>query len=167
MHKIGSYVYIAKFCPIASVTVDCPDCGGTGRIRMITHDDITHSIECGCGHGYDKPSGKITIHQSVVEADHRMITEVCQTKDGFEYVLGCTIVKDCSVFLNEADALAHGEKQRKEYIAEQERKIFSKEKDTRTWAWNVRYHRSEIKRLEKNIAYHTAKLNAANLKVKP
>ena len=41
-----------------------------------------------------------------------------------------------------------------------------KEKDTKTWAWNVHYHRKEIREAQKRIEYHTSKLNVAKLHVK-
>jgi len=45
-------------------------------------------------------------------------------------------------------------------------KIATKEKDTRTWAWNASYHRRQIKDAKRQLEYHTAKLNVASLKAK-
>lgn len=39
-------------------------------------------------------------------------------------------------------------------------------RDHRSWAWRASYHRNEIKRCQKEIERHTARLNVASLKAR-
>jgi len=62
----------------------------------------------------------------------------------------------------EAKALELAEKHNQEELD----RIYRKEKHNRTWAWNAHYHRDCIKRAEKDLLYHTAKLNVAKARAK-
>lgn len=168
MRKIGDYVYVARFEPHRQVSVQCPDCAGTGRIRVIMADETIVSVHCqGCSHGYENPTGYQTIYDNVAFAEYVYIKEIKQTSKGHEYLTNNHHTHtDKSIFDNEADALEYAKAKQVKYIEEQTAKIMTKEKDTKTWAWNASYHRRMIKDAEKKVEYHTAKLNAANLKVK-
>lgn len=57
--KIGDTVWHATF-GMTETWVTCPDCGGTGRLRVTFHDETQVSIECNrCGPGYEPPTGRI------------------------------------------------------------------------------------------------------------
>lgn len=170
--EVGQQIWIGDFSPLAPIYETCPDCGGTGRLRVTFHDETQVSIECrNCAAGYDPPTGRIVVYRH--EANARRAV-VC----GFENAHGLTrwhvdgtdcsyrIVDDEQAFEIEADALAWAKAREGRYEEEQRAKIFQKEKDTRTWAWNASYHRNIIKRAQKDIEYHTAKLNAAKIKAK-
>lgn len=170
--EVGQEIWIGDFHPHAPTHVTCPDCGGTGRLRVIFHDETQVSIECrNCAAGYDAPTGRIVIYQLEVKARRAIIC-------GFENAHGnirwhvdgseCSyrIIDDENAFSTEAEAVEWAKQREEQYEAEQRAKVFTKEKDTRTWAWNASYHRKCIKEAEKNIAYHTAKLNAAVVKAK-
>lgn len=170
--EVGQQIWIGEFSPLAPDYETCPDCGGTGSLRVTFHDDTQVSIECrNCAAGYDPPTGKIIVYRH--QGGARLAT-VC----GFENAHGATrwhvdgsdcsyrLIDDDQAFEAEADALAWAKAREGKYEEEQRGKIFSKEKDTRTWAWNASYHRNIIKRAQKDIEYHTAKLNAAKIKAK-
>ena len=70
------------------------------------------------------------------------------------------------LFDNSEDASAAAIQKCLELDKKDRDKVLRKEKDTRTWAWNASYHRNCIKKAEKDIAYHTDKLNVASLKAK-
>lgn len=53
-----------------------------------------------------------------------------------------------------------------QWDADERAKIATKERDTRTWAWNASWHRGRIKDLERELAYHTSKLAVAAIKAK-
>lgn len=169
---VGEEIWIGDFYALAPTFVTCPDCGGTGRLRVIFHDETHVSIECrNCSIGYDPPSGRITVYQQDVKAQR---AKIC----GFENAHGKTrwhvdgtdcgyrIIEDENAFRTELEAIAWAKDREGKYEEEQRAKIFKKEKDTRTWAWNASYHRKEIKEFERRIAYHKSKLAVAALKAK-
>lgn len=170
--EVGQQIWIGTFSPLSPVHETCPDCGGTGRLRVTFHDETQVSIECrNCAAGYDPPTGRVIVYRNDAGARQATVTglEVHGAKVRW-HVDACAgsyrIVDDEDAFEIEADALAWAQARAATYEAEQRAKIFQKEKDTHTWAWNASYHRNNIKRAEKDIAYHTAKLNVAKLKAK-
>lgn len=166
--QIGDKVWVARFESMAPDYVTCPDCGGTGRLRVTFHDETQVSIECrNCSAGYDPPSGQVIVYRQKVTARLATITGVeingpVTTWRTDDYYLH----DDTSVFTDEATALEHGKHQQADYQREQRDKIATKEKDSRTWAWNASYHRGCIKRAQKDIEYHSAKLAVAAIKAK-
>jgi hypothetical protein len=170
--EVGQQIWIGDFSPLAPCHETCPDCGGTGRLRVTFHDETQVSIACqNCAAGYDPPTGFVIVYRNSATA--RLAT-IC----GFENALGKTrwhvdghdsgyrLVDDSDAFDTEDEAIAFAKRRAAEWEEEQRARIFKKEKDTRSWAWNASYHRRQIKEAEKNVAYHTAKLTAANLKAK-
>lgn len=169
--KIGDQVYRPTF-ESREDSVECPDCGGTGRLRVTFHDDTTVSIHCqNCSRGYDTPTGRVTCYSRTPDAKLATISGVEINGSKIEYKLYAgphsywsveesEISTDRDEAMEKAQALA-------DRAAEEERaRIYRKERDTRTWAWNASYHRNLIKRAQRDIEYHTAKLNAASLKAK-
>lgn len=154
------------------MSIECPDCGGTGRIRLIMHDNSEHSIECGrCSYGYYPPTGRIKFWRWLADIKRGEITGLEISKGVVSYKISCGegythIVKEEMVYTSEEDALGRAEILVEEHEKEELEKIAKKEKDTKSWAWNASYHRREIKSAERSIAYHAAKLKAANLKSK-
>jgi hypothetical protein len=70
------------------------------------------------------------------------------------------------LFETEAEAMVAAEAMAAEYDEEERKKILTREKDGKSWAWNATYHRRCIKQAEKDLDYHTRKLKVANLKAK-
>jgi hypothetical protein len=66
----------------------------------------------------------------------------------------------------EAGALKIAEKKAADFDREELEKASQKERDTRTWSWNVHYHRRSIREAKKQLEYHTAKLEAARPQAK-
>lgn len=170
--EVGQEIWIGDFSPLAAVYETCPDCGGTGRLRVTFHDDTQVSIECrNCSAGYDPPTGRVVVHRNVGKARKATVTglEIQGGKtrwhvDGPNY--SYRIMDDEDAFDTEAEAVAWAEKKSAAYEQEQRDRIFKKEKDTRTWAWNASYHRRCIKDAQRQIEYHSAKLAAAKVKAK-
>lgn len=171
-YNVGQLVWIGDFSPLAPTSVTCPDCGGTGRLRVTFHDETQVSIGCSnCAPGYNPPTGQVTVYQNAAKARQAVITGM--EMDGGKtrwHVDGTNgsyrIVDDADTFDNEAAALAWAEQKAAAYIQKQHDRIFTKEKDTRTWAWNASYHRKCIKQAQAEIERHTAKLNVAAIKAK-
>lgn len=61
--EIGQQVWRATFDAMER-SIECPDCGGTGRLRVLFHDDSMVSIECAtCQRGYEPPTGRLTVYE--------------------------------------------------------------------------------------------------------
>lgn len=168
-YNIGDRVYYATFNSHVGVYVECPDCGGTGRIRCILHDETTVSINCGnCSQGYDPPTGRILIYDNKPDVENVTISGV-EVEVGKlpEYkTTDHWYLKEDRLFSSKEDATAKALELHEAYKQAQRDKVLTKEKDKKSWAWNASYHRGIIRRAEKDIVYHTAKLNVANLKKK-
>jgi len=166
-YQIGQQVWRASWTTTENY-VTCPDCGGTGRIRVTFHDETQVSIDCQrCTYGYNTPTGTLKVYD-------RKAIAVPTTIIGMEVDGGklkwktndCYQVDEVDLFDNEADCLKRAEVMAVEADAQEREKIQKKEKDTRSWAWNAQYHKREIKEAQKKIEYHTAKLNVATIKAK-
>lgn len=172
-YEIGDQVWAAT-CNTETVYMTCPDCGGTGRIRCIMHDDTEISIDCGgCSGGYNPPSGRVSYYKRIAKADSGVITGLnIETHDGkslVEYTVQGAYnyrYKEDKLALSYAEALIIAEALAENENALEEDKILKKEKPAKTWAWNASYHRKCLKDANRNIEYHTRKLSAANLRAK-
>ena len=169
--NIGDLAWIAAF-DAAENFVPCPDCGGTGRLRVTFHDETQVSIGCSnCAPGLDAPTGRVRVYDRKPRAEQVHING-CEfgpkeIRWRFGYSETCyRIADDADVFETEEAALERARLIAAEYDAAERAKILTKEKDTRTWAWNASYHRNCIKRARHDLEYHTAKLNVASLKAK-
>ena len=169
--NVGDVVYHATYSTSAR-NVECPHCLGTGRVRIIFADDVEASIGCGnCASGYDLPSGKVTIWDGHTAVQVRTVSGFTQHHEKVEWRLGgadgyCWVANDEDVFATEEEAEARAEVLAAEATKWNEAKVYNKEKNTRSWAWNASYHRSEIKRAKQQIEYHEKKLAVACLKAK-
>jgi len=165
--QIGDELWYAAW-EVTSNYVTCPDCGGTGRIRVIHHDDTEMSIECaGCSAGYEPPKGYVTVYDRKALAYPVTITGV-EIRDGKAQWRSDRhyIPEEGDLYRSEAEAIAGAQVKAAKADREERERIAKKEKPTRTWSWNAHYHRKEIKRAQQSIEYHTKKLAAANLKAR-
>lgn len=169
-YKIGDAVWRATFGSSENY-VTCHDCGGTGRLRVIFHDETVASIECrNCALGYDPPTGRVRCYDRIGKADLGVIAGIELTTERVSYRFGSDrfyyTVEEHELFDTEAAALARAQQIAAEHDAEERNRILTKEKDTRTWAWNASYHRQCIKRAQRDLEYHTAKLSVAKVRAK-
>jgi hypothetical protein len=179
-YEIGQDIFYAAFNSYKSEYVTCPDCGGTGRLRVTFCNETTVSIPCAnCAHGYDEPTGKIMVYCRKGEVIKCQISGIEISDGEVEYraeyytfddqgrtFRGCRCIKEEDVFLSETEAQARADKLAADYDAEERAKIFRKEKNQRSWAWNASYHRKQIKDAERSLEYHRKKLAHAALKTK-
>lgn len=146
----------------------CPDCAGTKHLRVLLPDDTMLTIPCaGCAAGYDPPRGYVKAYKRTPRAKLVTITGFEVTNEKTEYHTSeHWHVRADNLFDVEADALAAAEKIAADADERERKQIAEKEKPSRTWAWHVHYHRNCIKRAEKEIEYHSAKLGIARAKSK-
>ena len=168
-YNIGDTAWRRTFDSSENYTT-CPECGGDGRIRCILFDGTELSIDCeGCKQGYLPPTGRVRVYDRVARARLVSIDGFEVGRGGVEYRTNesgsCSyIVKDTELFDTEQAALNAAAALVSATAREEREKINRKEKPTRTWSYHVHYHRNCIRRAEKDIAYHTAKLNVAKIK---
>jgi hypothetical protein len=156
--NIGDTVWHAKAMN-KEKWITCPDCLGTRTLKVILGDGTEHVIDCaGCSRGYEGPTGSIRSYnyESVIEP--KTITGVQIKSDEVEYYSECWILKACDVFATETEARERSAILMTEYEEAERKRLASKEKPSRDWAWHVHYHRSCIRKAEAEYAYHTAKL---------
>lgn len=166
--EIGARLWWPR-CQREATSVECPDCGGTGRLRVIFHDETTVSIGCAnCAIGYDPPTGRVRVHDRTPRVEQVRIVGLEIRADGsVEYRTSHSYnVSEDMLFSDHEAAMERAEELAVEADREDRERVATKERDTRTWAWNASYHRGEIKRLRRDIERHEAKLAVASLKVK-
>lgn len=168
---IGDSVFLARF-DASDAYVTCPDCGGTGRLRVTFHDETTVSIDCqNCAPGYNPPTGRVKVYDRKPSAMEIHVSGLELGVEGVRYRLGggsnWNYIADAGdVFATREEAEARGQQMADAAKEEELQRVYRKERDTRTWAWNASYHRKEIKRALQDIERHTAKLNVAAIKAK-
>lgn len=165
--KIGDTIWHGRF-DSQTAFIPCPDCGGSGRLRVTFDDETTASIECAtCGPGYEPPTGRVKIYERKPVAQIAIVSGFRVDGGTVEWqTSNCYSVEDANAFDNEADALASAERLATDHNKAEIERLSKKHKDTKSWAWNASYHRCEIKEARRRIEYHTAKLNIAKLKAK-
>lgn len=165
--KLGDQVWVA-IARGQRKKITCPDCFGTGQLDVILKDGTTHSIDCrGCEQGYLGPQGTIETWEYEPSVEMHTITKIEQDIGRPpEYWAGHFCYKADEVFLSRDGAVARAAVLAEQQAQEEADRMKRKEKDTKTWAWNVHYHRKEIREAQKRIEYHTSKLNVAKLHVK-
>ena len=167
-YQIGQKLWRAGWAATEAY-VTCPDCQGAGHIRFLNPDDsIGGAIDCaGCTRGYEAPSGKIRVYERRPRAEPVMVMGMEIDGTRIEYhTTGSYRDPEHTLFEQEADAMALATEMCADEDRKERERVAKKEKDTRSWAWHVHYQRGCIRRAEKEIAYHTAKLNVARIKAK-
>lgn len=168
--KIGDSVYMAQHTGYGAVYITCPDCAGKLYHTITLGCGDTHTIDCAnCAAGYEPPSGRVSYYDSIGKAVSCEVIGLELTPKGFDYKLK-TIegygTGSLDVFATKEEAQIKADEMAAAYVEEQKARIFKKEKDTRSWAWNASYHRSCIKRAKKDLEYHEAKLDVAKVRAK-
>ena len=166
--NFGDYVYHAS-TEGATVYVPCPDCNGDGYVTIIYQGE-TYTLDCeGCKKGYTGSTGQrdrytyaIAVREGTIEGVERGHSEPYE----FEYRMyegpnSSWILKESDVFVTKEEAEARAEVLRQEREQAETDRVLQKHKPDRSWAWNVKYHKDNISRLQSDLEYHTLKLNAA------
>ena len=162
-YEIGQEVWWARF-ETSESSVECPDCAGKRHIRCIMGDGTEVTIDCqNCQVGYEEFSrGRVKTYDRTPRAEKTVITGMDVTSTKTEYRVPTSyIVPEDRLFETEESALAAAQVLASNASREELDRIGHKEKDGKSWAWNATYHRGCIKRAQKDIEYHTKKLDVA------
>lgn len=149
----------------------CPDCFGKKFLTVILGDDSRVYIDCaGCSRGYESPCGYVTDYEYGERVEPRTITGMEINEEHgdqvIRYKFSCYTFESDLVFATREEAQEKSiELGKAQKLDDEKRMLTQKENRQRTWSWNATYHRSEIKRLEKDLAYHKEKLNVAASKL--
>ena len=164
--KIDDWVYVATY-GMQHKQVQCPHCLGTMYCTVIMATGEKFTVDCGlCSRGFEGSVGTITDYDYTPEVRRIQVTRIEVSREGNQYYGGDYTYDNSKVFLSKEDAEKAAEILTVKHKEEQAIKMSSKEKDSRSWAWNASYHKSNIERAKKDIEYHTKKLNAAKGKIK-
>ena len=163
--QIGDIVYQA-YAGQEQIWITCPECCGSGRLRVILGDDSEMSIPCVCcERGYEGSPGKIQTYQFLSRATEHVVTgmELRQNDEGLQvrYSFGCYSSEASKVFATRDEALQRAEQLVIEHQAEETKRLKYKEKQHKTWAWNVSYWRRGIRKAKEEIARYEARLAVA------
>lgn len=171
-YHIGQKVFWATHST-RETSIVCPDCQGDMFLTVIFKDYTTCTIPCRtCESGYRGSLGRLYFPEYYYQVEEREIKGVDTCCDKIEYKLGTE--STCSYYCVDENDLfttkAEAEERAKELTEQQNEKESQrhthKVKDHRSWAWNVNYHRGEIRRMKKSIEYHEKQLDYAKTKAK-
>jgi len=168
--NFGDTVFHAR-CENTEQWVECVDCSGTGYVTIIYQGE-TFTLDCeGCNRGFMGSTGRrlsYSYSPTVLVGIISGVQRECWEPFGFEYRISIApgtswVLKECDTFCIREDAEARAAVLCQELMERENAKINTKHKpDTdKSWAWNVNYHMNNIKRMQKDIEYHTLQLNAA------
>lgn len=171
--EIGQTVFMVEYGRREHF-VTCPDCLGSKHVLVVLGDGTEITIECGgCDPGGLEPSRGV-IKQYSYENTYRKhkVTGVKVSTSGVEYELDNygngsyynAAAKD--VFLTQEDAIAAGLVRKLEHEVAENKRLMGKTRDEKSWKWNATYHRSCIKKLERELEYHKSKVQVCSAKVK-
>lgn len=159
--NIGDTVYRAR-AGQEQVWITCPECLGSSRLRVIMGDNTEVSIACVCcERGYEGSPGKIQTYQFVAKTTKETITGIEVRDEKIRYSVNGWTIEESDMFITEIGALTRAAAMVQEHEAEEIKRLKYKEKNTKTWAWNVSYWRGEIRRSKETIARCEARLAVA------
>ena len=168
--KIGDIVWMAEGIHTQG-WVKCPDCLGECALTVILADGSKVSIDCECCrfievrhpgyiheygcYQYQSVSRRITGMECRAG---RWVYHVDEKSSDIEESDLKSSMEEVAEIVKRLDANAEEEAYRQFWMG--------KENAKQKWAWNVHYHRREMKDAARRLAYHTDKLAVAKQKVK-
>lgn len=161
-YSIGDELWRATF-DMEPAYVTCPDCGGTRFMTIKLFDGTEHTVDCRtCESVYHGPQGTLKVYDRKPTATPLVVTQIEVERDGTKY----NYCPEGDLFRDEAGALVRAQEMADQFSKDERDRILSREKDTKSWAWNATYHRRCIKDAQKSLEYHTAKLSVASARAK-
>lgn len=165
-YKLGEVLYRATI-QRSETEVSCPDCFGRRHLVVILGDDSRVTIACStCSRGYEPPRGfvKVEVIGAVVESV--IVSKIEQESNNGASVVfysgnGFYRVSADDLFTNVETAQVRADTLALEYQQDQRERAKRKEKDGKTWAWHVTYHRRGIKDAQRQLEHHTGRLTVA------
>ena len=151
------------------VQIPCPVCAGHCRVKITLGSGEELWMPCdACGFGYEGPRGFIQEYTHEPQVERFVIASIQSFTAPDEWYLrsetGVTTYWK-NLYPTEAEALVVAQQSQIDQIEHNLQARRRKKTDTSKHAWHVRYHREQIKKLERDLAYHRAQI-AAKLALK-
>ena len=154
------------WAPIGSpekMTIPCPVCFGQLAVTVVLGDGERVGVPCeACGKGFDGPQGTIEVWEHTPSARRFVIDRVKSMWDDrwtVESEDGQT--RDFSeLHETEAEAFAVAVEHVRMQHERNMRTYQRRRRDVANATWSIRYHREQIKDLERQIAWHTGRITA-------
>lgn len=160
--QIGAEMWLPANVP-SLVRVVCEVYAGNGRIVVILGSGEHVSVECtACDLGLSEPRGYTEEWQSEPGATQFVIAEVVRFDDGFWYVRSTTDIQSPFTCLHATrdGALAASAVRCVQLHEDNMRSRQHKKNGIRQVGWSVKYHRSKINDLERQLEWHRAKIGS-------
>ena len=163
--KVGDTVYVAR-AGSTETSRPCRVCNGDKRVTLILGTGEHVSLDCEyCSRGYEAPTGRESFYEfranpesyviSGIEAVSSAQGETIRYRSGSNGGYYTFDAIDC--FPSAEAAAARCAELVAEAEVEQGRKMRTKEKANRSYAWNAGYHLREAKRCRDQADYHERK----------
>lgn len=168
--EIGQQVFVAHAYSHAKVWAPCPVCYGKLAVTLELGNGERVSIQCdACGLGFEGPQGRVREYRAASGVRAAVVDGVQVQNNGWRIIVahaGSEIWGE-TVFATEAEAEArrvvmHAEVEKDAEHRCMQQREYKRKKPT----WLVRYHREQIKRAEKDLAWHRAKLPEATARLR-
>lgn len=167
-YEMGQRVWYVSMESVTKYAI-CPDCLGAKQLRVILGDGTEVAIDCAaCDRGgYQGSRGNLEYNEYVSLVVESKITGIA-IDGNREVYTGQGFYNDGweRVFATKEEAEAAGMILADKYSQEQIKRAHCKEKDTKTWAWHVKYHRRCAERAQRDMLYHQEKMTMAKVKSK-
>jgi len=148
------------------ITLPCPACKGSCVVTIIYGDEHV-SVDCeACGLGYQGSQGIIKEYDLTPNAEPFTIDGVDSLYNGKWTVRSTTgATSDFNdLYKTEAEALAVSAVKCAEQEESNMRSRMHKKNSTKRSTWTVSYHKKCISDLERQITWHTSRINAGKVK---
>jgi hypothetical protein len=157
---IGDVMWLPAHYP-TKVTVTCPVCFGNLAVVVTLGDGEQVAVPCdACGLGFNGPRGTIEEYQYAPKAIRFEIARVKSMRDDEWYVESVDggEADFARLVSDEAEALAVSAKNCADQQESNMRTLQRHRNGVQRLTWSVRYHNEKIADLERQIAWHRAKV---------
>ena len=156
--------------------ITCPHCLGNEYLTCILGDGTQVTFDCiCCDSQYNREDnmrrGKISIYEIQGKIEPFHITGIEINNNKVRYISGTncqrSTINENELYATPEETKIHAEIKKAEIEVEQQSRIENtKENARKSWAWNVTYHRNRLKQAQRDLEYHTQRLNVAKEKAK-
>lgn len=147
--------------------ITCPHCFGNKKLTVILGDGTQIGMDCACcDRGWMGSWGEIAVYEWDACVLCGLITSVELCEREYKYRTDSCYCADHYFFTKE-EAEAEQLILEMQHIESEKQRIHNKkEYASKSWAWNATYHRRQLKNAQRDIEYHSTKLELAKSKSK-
>ena len=170
IYNLGDNVFWVRSSTHYGKEIQCPMCFGQKQVTIILGDDSRVESVCGyCAHGIYKASGVSKTWEPMAVVCSGEVTGVSLSRDDcWQYQVAHASLDENEIFTDLA--VAEEERVIRLKVVTEQADIYFKESfvtATRKQIWDAGYHRECIKREERTIEWHRARLCLIKDSTKP